>query len=166
MRPPWTLCRWCGAAIASFMAKNHTVHLKSAIGVVDGRSQSTIAAEVNGGIANDIRLWLVDFLAKGNDSAIGWHYASEKEEVAKMRLVDADKQLEWVDCMKPIHGIGLEPVVAVETVRDLVIGSPTIDAIPVEWLKEQITEAPDSLWASLIKMVMNQWQKEQEKHGI
>lgn len=38
----------------------------------------------------------------------------------------------------------------------------TIDAIPVEWMKEQIAEAPDSLWASLIKSVMNQWQKEQE----
>jgi hypothetical protein len=39
---------------------------------------------------------------------------------------------------------------------------PTISAIPVEWLKEQISEAPDSLWASLIKSVMNQWKKEQE----
>lgn len=53
-----------------------------------------------------------------------------------MRLVDADKQLEWVDCMTPINGIGLEPVVAVEIVRDLVKGAPTIDAIPVEWLRE------------------------------
>jgi hypothetical protein len=40
--------------------------------------------------------------------------------------------------------------------------APTIDAIPVEWLKGQIAEAPDSLWASLIKSVMNQWQKGQE----
>ena len=55
-----------------------------------------------------------------------------------MRLVDADKQLEWVDCMKPIHGIGLEPVVAVETVRDLIKGAPTIDAIPVAKYKAEI----------------------------
>lgn len=56
------------------------------------------------------------------------------------RLIDADKALEWVDCMKPIHGIGLEPVVAVETIRDLIKGAPTIDAIPVKWLCEKIRE--------------------------
>ena len=49
-----------------------------------------------------------------------------------MRLVDADKQLELVNRMTPIHGIGLEPVVAVETVRELIKCAPTIDAISVE----------------------------------
>ena len=51
-----------------------------------------------------------------------------------MRLIDADKQLELVDCTTHIHGIGLEPVVAVDTVRDLIKGAPTIDAIPIPWI--------------------------------
>jgi hypothetical protein len=69
-----------------------------------------------------------------------------------VRLVDADKQLEWVDCMKPIHGIGLEPVVAVETVRDLINGAPTIDAIPVEWLEWRIEHAKREGFVEVVKM--------------
>jgi hypothetical protein len=87
-----------------------------------------------------------------------------------VRLVDADKQLEWVDCMKPIHGIGLEPVVAVETVCDLIKGAPTIDAIPVEWLEkytavgvtprgDRLTEGKERL---IVQRILNDWQKEQE----
>ena len=82
-----------------------------------------------------------------------------------MRFVDADKQLEWVDCMKPIHGIGLEPVVAVETVRDLIKGAPTIDAIPVEWLDAQIRGYASALKSTELKalvLVKQMWQKEQE----
>jgi hypothetical protein len=80
-----------------------------------------------------------------------------------VRLVDADKQLEWVDCMKPIHGIGLEPVVAVETVRDLIKGAPTIDAIPVEWLKKVRKGASegDSLDVGIAE-VLDMWEEEQE----
>ena len=81
-----------------------------------------------------------------------------------MRLVDADKQLEWVDCMKPIHGIGLEPVVAVETVRDLVKGAPTIDAIPVGWLEARKTEYLDD-WGEepvSVEAALRILQKEQE----
>lgn len=79
-----------------------------------------------------------------------------------MRLVDADKQLEWVDCMTPIHGIGLEPVVAVETVRDLIKGAPTIDAIPVEWLqkKRKYASEGDSLDVGIAE-VLDMWEKEQ-----
>lgn len=82
-----------------------------------------------------------------------------------MRLVDADKQLEWVDCMKPIHGIGLEPVVAVETVRDLIKGAPTVDAIPVEWMRDKMRGYASSLKSTetaALVMVMQMWQKEQE----
>lgn len=81
-----------------------------------------------------------------------------------MRLVDADKQLEWVDCMKPIHGIGLEPVVAVETVRDLIKGAPTIDAIPVKWLKARKTKYYED-WGLVpvsVGEALTMWQKEQE----
>ena len=82
-----------------------------------------------------------------------------------MRLVDADEQLEWVDCMAPIHGIGLEPLVAVETVRDLIKGAPTIPAIPVAWLKTQINEAlddNDTELASDIDWLIRRYINEQE----
>lgn len=82
-----------------------------------------------------------------------------------MRLVDADKQLEWVDCMTPVHGIGLEPVVAVETVRDLIKGAPTIYAIPVEWLDAQIHGYASRLQSTELKallIVKGLWEKEQE----
>ena len=82
-----------------------------------------------------------------------------------MRLVDADKQLEWVDCMKPIHGIGLEPVVAVETVRDLSKGAPTIDAIPMDWMDAQIHGYASRLQSTELKallIVSRLWEKEQE----
>jgi len=84
-----------------------------------------------------------------------------------VRLVDADKQLEWVDCMKPIHGIGLEPVVAVETVRDLIKGVPTIDAIPVEWLEavlEEAKEFPRMNHETIVAIpyLIYRWQREQE----
>ena len=83
-----------------------------------------------------------------------------------MRLVDADKQLEWVDCMTPIHGIGLEPVVAVETVRDLIKGAPTIDAIPIEWLRSQLKNNPNDIESAYDNICINElidrWQQEQE----
>lgn len=80
-----------------------------------------------------------------------------------MRLVDADKQLEWVDCMTPIHGIGLEPVVAVETVRDLIKGAPTVEAIPVGWLREkreQMIDAAQNTPEQAIAYVLWMWQNE------
>ncbi len=79
-----------------------------------------------------------------------------------MRLVDADKQLEWVDCMKPIHGIGLEPVVAVKTVRDLVNGALTIDAIPVEWLEEHMNPGMAHYAPAAYRLLMEEWKKEKE----
>ena len=81
-----------------------------------------------------------------------------------MRLVDADKQLEWVDCMTPIHGIGLEPVVAVETVRDLIKGTPTIGAIPVEWIQAQVeNEKRAPLFRRDADALLTIWQMEQEE---
>ena len=83
-----------------------------------------------------------------------------------MRLVDADKQFEWVDCMIPIHGTGLEPVVAVETVRDLIKGAPTIDAIPMDWMDAQIRGYASRLQSTELKallIVKRLWEKEQEE---
>ena len=85
--------------------------------------------------------------------------------MSKQRLIDADKQLEWVNCMTPIHGIGLEPVVAVETVRDLIKGAPTIDAIPMDWLDAQIRGYASALKSTELKalvLVKQMWEREQE----
>ena len=82
-----------------------------------------------------------------------------------MRLTDADKQLEWVDCMTPIHDIGLEPVVTIETVRDLIKGAPTIDAIPMDWMDDQIHGYASRLQSTELKallIVKRLWEKEQE----
>ena len=82
-----------------------------------------------------------------------------------MRLTDADKQLEWVDCMTPIHDIGLEPVVTIETVRDLIKGAPTIDAIPMDWMDAQIRGYASRLQSTELKallIVKRLWEKEQE----
>ena len=82
-----------------------------------------------------------------------------------MRLVDVDKQLEWVDCMTPIHVTGLEPVVAVETVRDLIKGAPTIDAIPMDWMDAQIRGYASALKSTELKalvLVKQMWEREQE----
>lgn len=59
-----------------------------------------------------------------------------------------------------MHGFCRNDVLCDAMVR--INALPEVKAITMEWLKEQIAEAPDSLWASLIKSVMNQWQKEQE----
>ena len=82
-----------------------------------------------------------------------------------MRLTDADKQLEWVDCMTPIYSIGLEPVVAVETVRDLIKGAPTIAAIPMDWMDAQIRGYASALKSTELKalvLVKQMWEKDQE----
>ena len=82
-----------------------------------------------------------------------------------MRLTDADKQLEWVDCMTPIQVTGLEPVVAVETVRDLIKGAPTIAAIPMDWMDAQIRGYASRLQSTELKallIVKRLWEKDQE----
>lgn len=98
-----------------------------------------------------------------------------------MRLIDADATVQYLhrfrcaDCdrrkgmkngkVRFCYEIGDAPCRAcdigdtIEYFLDEDI-SPTIGAIPVEWLEEQIAEAPDSLWASLVKSVMDQWKKE------
>lgn len=89
-----------------------------------------------------------------------------------MRLVDADKQLEWVDCMKPIIGIGMEPVVAVETMKDMINGIPTIDAIPVEWLLGLMRTYADMntpehrAYAYCLNTVIEGWKEEQEAETV
>lgn len=81
-----------------------------------------------------------------------------------MKLIDADARVtvQSFDAMNEEYN---QDEMTVEQALDFATDEgypPTISAIPVEWLKEQIAEAPDSLWASLIKSVMNQWKKEQE----
>lgn len=79
-----------------------------------------------------------------------------------MRLVDAEKQLKWVDCMTPLNGIGLEHVVAVETVRDLIKGAPTIDAIPVAWMSKFCADDIAEDQRETIEWMLKVWRREQE----
>ena len=79
------------------------------------------------------------------------------------RLIDADKQLELVNRMTPIHGIGLEPVVAVETVRELIKGATTVEAISVEWMREKM-QGPQMTEGNPFGFVLAEWLDEQEAH--
>jgi hypothetical protein len=66
--------------------------------------------------------------------------------------------------MTPIHGIGLEPVVAVETVRDLIKGAPTITAIPVEWLEDRVYDMKRApLYRRYAEMLLMEWLQEQKE---
>lgn len=44
-------------------------------------------------------------------------------------------------------------------VNELVNAAPTVDAIPVEWLKQQFYENPNSQWAEKCRDVFTGWQK-------
>ena len=81
------------------------------------------------------------------------------------RLIDANKQLEWVDCIKPIQGVYCGPVILIEKLRDIVIGAPTIDAIPVAWIEKfriDAIERGDGLAKDMLDWLLNVWRKEQE----
>lgn len=44
-------------------------------------------------------------------------------------------------------------------VNELVNAAPTVDAIPVEWLKQQFYDNPASQWAEKCRDVFTGWQK-------
>ena len=93
----------------------------------------------------------------------GFAKMEKDEKVIDVRLVDADKQLKWIDCIKPVYGIGLEPVIAVETLRDIIQGMPEIEAIPVEWIRSQIgrMKVKGSPWVALaLESLVKAWEQE------
>ena len=54
-------------------------------------------------------------------------------------------------------------------ITDLLNGVPAVDAIPLDWLREKMRGYSSSLKSTetaALVMVMQMWQKEQEKQGI
>lgn len=78
-----------------------------------------------------------------------------------MRLVDADKQNELLERMIPTDKTEHEIVFSFETIRNLIENSPTIEAIPVEWLREKM-QSPQMTCANPFGFVLAEWLDEQE----
>ena len=81
------------------------------------------------------------------------------------RLTDADALKSFIRSIPDISGLGLEPVIAVRDVLEMIDRAPTIDAIPVEWLKAQINDAIDdneTELASDIDWLIRKYKNEQE----
>ena len=109
---------------------------------------------------------MVDSAASVDAATFGWHKARQKEEVAEMRLSDADV----------LRGILLEIYEEKEKRRDqagrsaisdaiIRLGAvPEVNAIPVEWLRDKLLDMPnaDEALSKAAWMVMRAWKKEQE----
>ena len=86
-----------------------------------------------------------------------------------MRLVDADALCTHIE--NEFDGVYVYDVSGNEAARefcDMVDIAPTIDAIPVEWLREKMRGYASSLKSTetaALVMVMQMWQKEQEAHS-
>ena len=81
-----------------------------------------------------------------------------------MRLIDADALKEEITAGKEHVAKHQDPTISLLTyVIDgfsaLVDRNPTIDAIPVEWLKQQFYDNPKSQWAEKCRDVYTKWQK-------
>ena len=73
-----------------------------------------------------------------------------------MRLIDADKLKTWFP-----HGSDWEyPVNTNQYVSELIDEQPTVDAIPVQWVKQFIFLHPDST-AQMVELV-DEWRREQD----
>ena len=83
-----------------------------------------------------------------------------------MRLIDADALNMRIDKCVGIDCLGLEPVMAIRDVKAMISVMPTIDAIPVEWLKKVRKDNRLTIDdVETIDLIMAWWQKEQEAHG-
>lgn len=79
-----------------------------------------------------------------------------------MRLIDKEKLLDAVqgaiDVMEA-HGISM---IASSVPLAIIKGAPTVDAIPVEWLRRVKDSLPSSVEKMGIDAVLILWQNEQE----
>lgn len=75
-----------------------------------------------------------------------------------MKLINAD-ELNW-DGIENEYGARTEEVVACEV---LVENAPTVDAIPIEWIKETIKLAEsvlDNEYAEHLKFLLEDWRED------
>ena len=79
-----------------------------------------------------------------------------------MRLIDADALKAKLSDMHVMRGIGLQPVAALEDMEAFMDSSPTVDAIPLQWLQEY-----DDVFDNVlpISSAIKSWKAEQERHG-
>lgn len=82
-----------------------------------------------------------------------------------MRLGDYDALNARIDKCVGIDGLGLEPVMAIRDIKALISVMPTIDAIPIDWLREKMrgyASALKSTEMDAVVRVMQMWEEEQE----
>ena len=78
-----------------------------------------------------------------------------------MRLIDLDQKV-IVPINDERYGTTYEVQMTVAEIFDKFLEGnkpEVIDAIPVDWLKQQIRMAPKSLWASFCRPILQAWQK-------
>lgn len=77
------------------------------------------------------------------------------------RLIDKDALEDAVQCMINImesHGVDM---MAASIPVAIIKGAPTVDAVPVEWLKERM-QKPQTTCANPFGFVLTEWLEEQE----
>ena len=80
-----------------------------------------------------------------------------------MRAIDADRLYDQVEARyRQSSG---EEHRAERSLLDAICDSPTIDAIPVEWLEESRRDSMNAQWHYAVAIVLSKWQKEQEAHS-
>ena len=79
-----------------------------------------------------------------------------------MRLIDADALKSFI-CAIPDIGLGLEPVITMRDVLEMIDHWPAVDAIPVEWIRGQMARCHNnSAMYQTANTLLQLWQKEQE----
>ena len=72
-----------------------------------------------------------------------------------MRLIDADK---LIASLKPKESVWVGLVLA-----QLVTNVPTIEAIPIEWIKRKAFENPSLSRNLFYRLIIDEWEKENDK---
>lgn len=92
--------------------------------------------------------------------------------MAEMGLIYADALIQRIDKSTGIVGIGLEPVMAIRDIKELILAMPTVDAEPIRrgrWVKmtgmmppecHEHYECSECQWH--MKGIRNSWMHEEE----
>ena len=60
------------------------------------------------------------------------------------RLTDTNALIQRLDKCVGETGLGLEPVMAIRDIKELISLMPTVDAIPVDWLERRLDETAEA----------------------
>ena len=78
-----------------------------------------------------------------------------------MRLIDADSLM--CNVKRAVYTDDLSTTIAVGICESHIKDMPTVDAIPVEWLREWQDEVgPINEWWPIIERIITVWREEQE----